>query len=57
MRRARFLKTRNDVLEVAGKYFDPNKSKRSVAVISGEQKLKEANEKLPHDSRLRLYKI
>lgn len=49
--------TRNKVVEIAAKYFDPNKSERSVAVISGEQKLKETNEKLVHDSRLRLYKI
>ncbi|MEA3416560.1 MAG: insulinase family protein [Thermodesulfobacteriota bacterium] len=49
--------TRNKVIEVAAKYFDQNKSKRSVAVISGEQKLKEANEKLPDHSQLRLYRI
>ena len=49
--------TRNGVVEVAAKYFDSNKSERSVAVISGEQKLKEANEKLAHDSRLKLYRI
>ena len=49
--------TRDKVVEVAAKYFDPNKSKRSVAVISSEQKLKEANEKLPDQSQLRLYRI
>lgn len=49
--------TRNKVVEVAGKYFDPNKSERSAAVISGEQKLKEANEKLPDHSQLSLYRI
>ncbi|MEA3427646.1 MAG: insulinase family protein [Thermodesulfobacteriota bacterium] len=49
--------TRDKVVEVAAKYFDPNKSKRSVAVISSEQKLKETNKKLPDHSQLRLYKI
>jgi len=38
--------TRSQVVEAAGKYFDINESQRAVAVISGEDKLKAANEKL-----------
>jgi len=38
--------TRNQVVQAAGKYFDQNETQRAVAVISGEDKLKAANEKL-----------
>jgi hypothetical protein len=38
--------TRNQVMQAAGKYFDKNETQKAVAVISGEDKLKDANEKL-----------
>ncbi len=37
--------TRSQVVRAAGKYFDENQPKKAVAVISGEGKLKAANEK------------
>ncbi len=37
---------RERIVEVAGKYFDPDAAGHSVAVITGEEKLKHANEKL-----------
>jgi len=49
--------TRNKVGEVAEKYFNQSSMQQSVAVISGEEKLKEANEKLARDSQLRLHRI
>ena len=38
--------TRGQVMQAAGKYFDKNETQKAVAVISGEDKLKAANEKL-----------
>jgi Zn-dependent M16 (insulinase) family peptidase len=38
--------TRNQVMQAAEKYFDKNEIPKAVAVISGEDKLKAANEKL-----------
>ncbi len=38
--------TRDQVVQAAGKYFDKNEAQKAVAVISGEEKLKAANEKL-----------
>jgi Zn-dependent M16 (insulinase) family peptidase len=38
--------TRSQVVQAAGKYFDENMTRKAVAVISGEDKLKAANEKL-----------
>jgi Zn-dependent M16 (insulinase) family peptidase len=43
------------VIDVSEKYFDTEQNKRSVAIISGESQLKEANEKL--DKRLSIYNI
>ena len=37
--------TRSQVMQAAGKYFDKNEAQKAVAVISGEEKLKAANEK------------
>jgi hypothetical protein len=59
--RARFKKNllnlgRSDVLRVAEKYFNYHPDELAVAVISGEDKLKEANEKLG-DRKLILNKI
>jgi hypothetical protein len=34
------------VVQAAGKYFDKTQAEKAVAVISGEDKLKAANEKL-----------
>ena len=48
--------THRDVGEVAAKYFQPDRKDRAVAVISGEDKLKAANQKLGH-SPLALYRI
>ncbi len=48
--------TRNQVKKVAEKYFAQNRIKKGVAVISGEEKLKEANKKLA-DNPLKLYRI
>ena len=38
--------TRGQVMQAAGKYFDKNETQKAVAVISGEDKLRDANEKL-----------
>ena len=48
--------TRHQVGEVAQKYFDPLMDKKAVAVISSEEKLKTANEKLG-PKRLELHRI
>ena len=48
--------TRDQVMQVAGKYFDKNETQKAVAVISGEDKLKAANEKLTEEP-LRLNRI
>jgi hypothetical protein len=48
--------TRNDVRQAAGKYFDIQAEQRAVAVISNEEKLKEANQVLA-DQPLKLYQI
>ena len=47
---------RNQVLNTANQYFDENETKRAVVVISNEEKLKEANEKLKKNP-LKLYRI
>jgi len=47
--------TRNQVIAVAGRYFDLEQNKRAVAVISGEAQLKQANDRL--DTPLKLYRI
>jgi len=47
---------RDQVLEVAEKYFRDVEAKRAVAVISGEDKLKSANDRLG-DNPLTLFKI
>ncbi|MBN1932931.1 MAG: insulinase family protein [Desulfobacterales bacterium] len=44
------------VLEVAKKYFDPMGEKQAVAVVSSEEKLKAANQKMAGDP-LELYRI
>jgi len=38
--------TLSQVVRTAGKYFDENQTRKAVAVISGEDKLEAANEKL-----------
>ena len=38
--------TRKQVLKAAERYFDKNENQKAVAVVSGEEKLKAANEKL-----------
>ena len=48
--------TRSRVMQAAEKYFDGQDSKKAVAVISGEDKLNEANEKLAGNP-LRLNRI
>ncbi len=48
--------TRNQIMKVAKKYFDQNGKKEAIAVISNEEKLKEANRKLS-GSPLNLYRI
>jgi hypothetical protein len=48
--------TRNKVIQVAEKYFGGQNIKKAVAVISGEDKLSAANEKLGDDP-LKLYRI
>jgi presequence protease len=48
--------TRSQVVQAAGKYFDGKETQKAVAVISGEDKLKAANEKLSGKS-LELHRI
>ncbi len=48
--------TRKQVIRAAEKYFDGDKDKQAVAVISGEEKLKAANEALA-DNPLKLNRI
>ena len=50
------LLTRLQIVRVANKYFDQTRNRQGVAVISGEEKLMEANEKLK-DNPLMLYEI
>ncbi|MCP4109691.1 MAG: peptidase M16, partial [Desulfobacteraceae bacterium] len=47
---------RKQVISTAEKYFDPDRPGNAVAVISGEEKLKEANEKMK-DNPLVLHRI
>jgi Zn-dependent M16 (insulinase) family peptidase len=47
---------RHDVRQAAAKYFDTRVEQRAVAVISNEEKLKEANQQLA-DNPLKLYQI
>ena len=47
---------RKQVMEVAEKYFDQDQKKQGIAVISGEEKLKEANERIKGEP-LKLYRI
>ncbi|MDO9112004.1 MAG: peptidase M16, partial [Desulfatirhabdiaceae bacterium] len=48
--------TREDVMQVSQKYLDPLRIQKGVAVISGEEKLKAANQKLT-ENPLSLYRI
>jgi Zn-dependent M16 (insulinase) family peptidase len=48
--------TRDQVLQAAEKYFDPDNTQQAVAVISGEDQLKSANQKLSAHA-LKLYRI
>ena len=48
--------TRSKVLQAAEKYFDGKDSNQAVAVISGEDKLRAANEKMA-GKPLKLYQI
>jgi len=48
--------TRSRILQAAEKYFDAKSNNQAVAVISGEDKLKAANQKLS-DQPLTLYRI
>lgn len=48
--------TRKQVIQAAEKYFNVDDAKRSVAVISGEEKLKAANKQMP-DHPLELHRI
>lgn len=48
--------TRDQVMDVAEKYFAQNREKQAVAVISSEDKLKSANEKMP-ENPLSLHRI
>jgi len=48
--------TRRDVMQTAEKYFDIQSGQRAIAVISNEEKLKEANQLLA-DQPLKLYQI
>ncbi len=48
--------TRHDVKQAAEKYFDMRAEQQAVAVISSEEKLKEANQQLG-DQHLKLYQI
>ena len=48
--------TREDVIRVSRKYLDPLRIRKGVAIISGEEKLKAANQKLT-DNPLSLYRI
>jgi Zn-dependent M16 (insulinase) family peptidase len=48
--------TQRDVRRAAEKYFTPKPEQRSVAVVSSEEKLKEANQQLA-DQPLKLYQI
>ena len=50
------LLIRHQIVRVAKKYFDQTKDRQGIAVISGEEKLMEANEKLK-DHPLMLHKI
>ncbi len=47
---------RNQVIKVAEKYFNQEEKKQAVAVISSEEKLKEANQKIK-ESPLNLFRI
>jgi Zn-dependent M16 (insulinase) family peptidase len=48
--------TRRDVRQAAGKYFAAHPEQQSIAVVSSEEKLKEANQQLA-DQPLKLYQI
>jgi Zn-dependent M16 (insulinase) family peptidase len=48
--------TRKQVIQAAESYFDGNQEKQAVAVISGEEKLKAANEQMSSEP-LKLYRI
>jgi Zn-dependent M16 (insulinase) family peptidase len=48
--------TRDQVIQAAEKYFNINETQKGVAVISGEEKLKSANEKLS-ESHFELFRI
>ena len=48
--------TRSQVMQAAEKYFDRKDTQKAVAVVSGEDQLTAANEKLV-GSPLKLYRI
>ena len=48
--------TRDQVMDAAGRYFDETNKRQAVGVISGEERLKAANDKLA-DNRLKLIRI
>ncbi|MCK5318353.1 MAG: hypothetical protein KAJ55_10575, partial [Anaerolineales bacterium] len=48
--------TRNQIINVAEKYFDDSNDKQAVAVISNEDKLRAANKQLEHNP-LKLFRI
>ncbi len=48
--------TRDQVIQAAERYFNADEANKAVAVISGEEKLKEANGAMPHHP-LKLYRI
>jgi Zn-dependent M16 (insulinase) family peptidase len=48
--------TRNDVRQVAAKYFNNEAERQAIAVISNEKKLNETNQQLA-DQALKLYQI
>jgi Zn-dependent M16 (insulinase) family peptidase len=48
--------TRDQVIQAAERYFNADEANKAVAVISGEEKLKEANSAMP-DHPLKLYRI
>ena len=48
--------TREQVIQAAERYFNGDEEKKAVAVISGEEQLKAANEQMAEDP-LKLYRI
>ncbi len=50
------LTDKNKILKTAEKYFNNKAQDKATAVISGQERLDEANKKLK-DKKLKLYKI